>query len=73
MAAEPPTPAAKLLPELAIVVDLTIAHDDEATIHGDHGLTPGRREIDDGEPFEPEGDPRRGVHPGARVVGTPVG
>ncbi len=60
----------QLLTQLQVIVDLAIEDQNRVAILADHGLMAGRREIDDGEPAEPECRVVVGVYP--PVVRTTV-
>jgi hypothetical protein len=65
-----PGEGTEFLAEVLVVVDLAVEGDDEALRGGGHGLVPGRREIEDGEPAVSEGDAV--AAPGPSTIGPPV-
>jgi hypothetical protein len=63
----------QLLAKLGMVVDFAIVVEHQAAVGRDHGLVPGRRQIDDGQPAVGEADPGLRVGPDAGIVRTAMG
>ena len=68
--AEPGPGALQSVPELRMVVDLSVVRDHPSTTGGGHGLRPAQSEIDDGQATVTEGDAGIGIDPDTVSVRT---
>ena len=63
----------KLAAQIEVVVDFAVVGDHITTARRNHGLMPGRRQIDDRQTLVHQADAGIGINPDARVVRPAVG